>query len=409
MLTRLAWRSIWRHKRRTLITVSSIGFGLACAVFLIALGNGVYSQMVNDAVRMQAGHITLEHPAYREAPAVDLSLTNLSVLRRRIEKLPGVERTKLLILGQGVARSGAGAVGVFVMGVEPAVEEKTSPLAKNIVAGRYLEDKDGSLVMVGSKLARRLRLRQGKKLVLTTNDAHGELVEELYRVKGIFETGADEIDGYLIQAPLPFIRRLYSMPADSATQLGVVLHEPGSQSDLLPKIRKLVKDEPVEVYPWQEILPELAAYIQLDGGSNLVYQGLLLFLILFTIFNTILMSVMEREHEFAVLMAIGTQPAQLKYQLLMESAYIGLIGCGLGLLIGGGASYAVQVWGLDISSFLKEGMTVSGFAISSDMHAKLSASLLLGLGGIVFAATLLLSLIPMRRATAISLAEILRQ
>jgi ABC-type lipoprotein release transport system permease subunit len=94
--------------------------------------------MINDAVRMQAGHITLEHPDYRDAPSVDLFVTNLFSLRTKIEKLSEVERTKLLISGEGVARSGAGAVGVSVMGVEPSVEMITSPLAKNISAGDYL-------------------------------------------------------------------------------------------------------------------------------------------------------------------------------------------------------------------------------------------------------------------------------
>ncbi len=408
MIIRLAWRSIWRHRRRTIITVCSIGFGLACAVFSIALGDGVYSQMTSDAVRMQAGHITLEHPDYREAPSVDLWVANPAMLRARIEKLPEIDHTKLLILGQGVARSGYGAVGVSIMGVEPSREEGTSPLARKIIEGGYLEDTDGSLVVVGKKLARRLKLKKSKKLVLTTNDASGALVEELYRVKGIFETGSEEIDGYFLQAPLRVIRRLYGMPPDSATQLGVMLHEPGMQKSALQKIRKIIHSESAKAYPWQEILPELADYIRLDRGSNLIFQGILLFLILFTIFNTILMSVLERQHEFAVLLALGTQPSLRKRQVLTESAFIGLIGCAVGLILGGSAAYAVQIWGWDISSFLKEGMTVSGFAVSTDMHAEVTASLLLWLGGIVFGATLLLSLIPMRRAARVPIADTLR-
>jgi len=408
MIIRLAWRSIWRHRRRTIITVSSIGFGLACAIFLIALADGVYDQMINDAVRMQAGHITLEHPDYRDAPSVDLFITNLSSLRTEIEKLPEVERTKLLISGQGVARSGAGAVGVSVMGVEPAVEKMTSPLARNIIAGDYLDEKDGSWVVIGSKLARRLKLKKGKKLVITTNDASGALVEELYRVKGIFETGSEEIDGYFIQAPLKAARSLYGLPPNAAIQLGVILHDPEKQREVLQKIKKMVNNKPIKAYPWQDILPELATYIRIDGGSNRIFQGILLFLILFTIFNTILMSVLEREREFAVLLALGTKPAELKGQVLVESAFIGLIGCFIGLLFGGTIAYAVQIWGWDISSFLQEGITVSGFAISTEMHAKVTASLLLSLGLIVFAATLLLSLIPMRRATHVRIADVLR-
>lgn len=408
MVIRLAWRSIWRHRRRTIITVSSIGFGLACAVFLIALGDGVYEQMTNDAVRMQAGHITLEHPDYRHAPAVDLFVLDLSTLRTQIEEMPEVEGTKLLTLGQGVARSGAGAVGVSVMGVEPSVEKISSPLAGKIIAGDYLEDTDGAMVVIGSKLAKRLKLKKGKKLVITTNNAAGELVEELFRVKGIYETGSEEIDGYFIQAPLKAICHLYGMPKNSATQLGIILHDPDTQREILRKIKRMLTGKPIKGYPWQEILPELASYIKIDRGSNLIFQGILIFLILFTIFNTIYMSVIERQREFAVMMAIGTEPSELKMQVLVETAFIGLIGCILGLLLGGSGAYFVQIYGWDISSFLKEGMSVSGFAISTDMHAKVSASLLVWLGGIVFGSTLLLSLIPMRRATHVHIADVLR-
>lgn len=122
-LFKLSWRSIWRHKRRTVITAFSIALGLTLAIFFTALNEGVYYQMTNDAVRMQAGHITLEHPHYRDAPAVDLFVENVTALRRKIAPLKGVERTKLLINGQGVARSALDAVGVGIMGIEPSVEK----------------------------------------------------------------------------------------------------------------------------------------------------------------------------------------------------------------------------------------------------------------------------------------------
>jgi len=407
MIIQLAWRSIWRHKRRTIITVVSIGFGLALAIFLIAWGNGVYSQMVHDAVRINAGHITLEHPDYRDAPSIDLYIDHLKKIRTEIEAIPEVEQTKLLVLGQGVAKSGSGSVGVSIIGIEPSVELKNSPIARKIISGKYLRDDDKSMVIGGRKLFKRLKLRKGKKLVLTSNDISGDLVESLYRVRGIFELGSEEVDGYLLQAPIAYIRRFYRMPPESATQLGVILRDPELMETALEKIR-VIAGKGIKAYPWQEILPSLASYIQMDRASNFVFQGFLIFLILFTIFNTILMSIIERQHEFAVLFAIGARGFHIKLQLLMESAFIGLIGCFLGLLVGGSAAYAMQIWGIDISSLYKEGVTISGFAVNTKMHAKLTMSLLAWLGGIVFFATILLSLIPIRRINKISVVDTLR-
>ncbi len=408
MIARLAWRSIWRNRRRTLITVLSMGFGLACTVFFIAIGEGVYAQLIDQVVRMQAGHITMENPSYRDAPAVDLWIKAPESLRSQIERLPQVERTKLIIMGQGIARSGSGDVSATLMGIEPSVELDTSPLVRHIVAGRYLADDDGPWVVIGSGLAKRLRLEVGKKMVLTTNDAAGNLVDVLCRVRGIFETGSVEMDGYFIQAPIDFARRLFGLPEEGATQLGVVLRIPEAQESILREARLMVAEQDIAVLPWQEIVPEIASYIKLDKGSNLIFQAILVFLILFTIFNTILMSVLERQREFAVLLALGTKPVQLRLQILMESAYLGLIGCALGLLVGGLAAWAAQVWGIDLSSLLEEGFTISGFAVSAKMHARVTTGLLLGTAGLVFGATLILSLIPMRRATRLSIVDQLR-
>ena len=321
LIFRISWRSIWRNRRRTWITVSAIAFGLALAVFFIAFGDGVYNQLIDDATRMQGGHFTLEHPDYREAPAVDLFVGGVSGLRERLEGLDGVLGTKALVLGQGVARSGHGAVGVSVMGVEPSLEAASSPLAGGIVDGSYLEEGDGRKVVLGAKLARRLELRTGKKLVIATNDASGEIVEELFRVKGTFEIGADEVDAYLVQIPLESARRLYGLGQEDATQVGVLLSDPGRRPAVMAAARELLPAG-VALRTWEEVMPELANYIRVDRGSNLVFQGIIVFLSLFTIFNTILMSVLERTRELAMQLALGVSASLLRLQVVVESTGI---------------------------------------------------------------------------------------
>ncbi len=408
MIVRLAWRSIWRNRRRTLITMVSIALGLAIAIFFIAMAEGVYSQIVDEAVRMQAGHVTLENPAYQTAPSVDLTITVPGDLRERIQRMDTVDQTKLLILGQGVANSGAGGVGVSMMGVEPSAEKRTSPLARHIILGSYLEDEDNRKVVLGEHLAKQLKVQVGNKVVLTTNNAQGQLVEELCRVKGLFRTGSNEIDGYLIQIPIAFARQVFGLGDHDATQLGILLKRPDAQKAVMDAIEPLCRGRGIAVLGWQEVLPEVASYIRLDRVSNWVFQGLLFMIILFTILNTLLMSVVEREREFAVLQALGTPVTQLQGQLLMESVFIGSLGCLLGMIVGGASSLALQVWGWDMASLMPEGVTISGFAISTTIHALLTPDILLWTAGIVLAATLLLSLAPMRRVARVQLAETLR-
>lgn len=411
LVVRLAWRSLWRHRRRTLITVVSIGLGLACVVFFLSLANGMYRQLVGDAVRMQAGHLTLEDAGYREAPAVALRVRDVDARRRRIAAVPGVVATKLLVSGQGVASSATGTTGVTILGVEPDVEARYSPLARRLVAGAWLDaDAGGPVprVLVGALLAERLGLAPDRKLVLTTNDVAGQLTETLVRVQGIFRTGGEDVDGYLVVAPLGAARRVFGLEPDAATQLGVLLADPDAAPRVAAAIRGLVPDPGVAVLRWQEVLPDLAAFIRIDRTGDRIFQGLLLFLILFTIFNTLLMSVLERTREFAVQLALGTPPRLLRLQLLLESMFLGLLGCGLGIAVGGALALWVQAYGWDLRSLYREGLTVSGFAVDTVMRAHPTPRLVLGLAAIVFVATLLASLPPMRRAVRVRIAEVLR-
>jgi len=408
MVGRLAWRSIWRNRRRTIITVSSIGMGVAMAVFFISMADGVYAQLIDDVARMQAGHITLEHPAYRQAARVSLLVTHARALQRRIASLDGVAFTKRLIVGQAIARSAASTVGVVLNGVEPSVESRHSPLAAHMVSGDYLADGDGADAVIGRDLATRLNLAVGKKLVLTTNDVDGSLVDELCRIKGIFASGSEDIDGHFVQVPLAFAGRTFHVPDDAATQIGVVLARPGDQAAVMREIRQAVAGQDVAVRPWQEIQPEIASYIRLDRGSNWIFQALLVILVLFTIFNTVLMSVLERQREFAMLLALGTRPADVRWQVFVETGYLAVMGCALGVLVGGGLAWLLEVRGLDLRTFYPHGVTISGFAIDPILRASVSARTLGITTGIVMAAILGLGLIPMRQATRLRIVDWLR-
>lgn len=407
LIIRVSWRSIWRNRRRTWITLSAIALGLALAVFVISFAEGVYNQLIDDATRMQGGHFTLEHPQYREAPAIDLFVKNVSELRAKLEALEGVLGTKALILGQGVVTSGSGGVGVAIMGVEPEVEVHTSPLANRITAGSYLEAGDTRKIVIGAKLAERLKLRIGKKLVITTNDASGEIVEELFRVKGTFEIGSDEVDTYMVQIPLRFARMLYGLGDDDATQLGVLLADAHERPAAMVATRRFIP-KAIALRTWEEVMPNLANYVRVDRGGNLVFQGTIIFLSLFTIFNTILMSVLERTRELAIQLALGVSAFLLRLQIVIESALLGALGSTIGVSLGGALSYWMQVEGLDLSRFYSEGVDVSGFAVDTLVYADVTLELLASMWLLVFFATVVLSLIPGRQISRIAVADVLR-
>jgi ABC-type lipoprotein release transport system permease subunit len=408
MIVRLAWRSLWRYRRRNVITVSAIVVGTALALFFVTMADGTYKKLIDEAVRMGAGYVTVEHREYGEDLAIGLTVDGVPGLFEEALGIPGVTGVKALIQGQAVISTGSGSAGVGFIGVDPEAERGVSPLAQKIVEGRYLEPGDERGIIVGVRLAERLKLEPGKKMVVTANDAQGELVNEMLRVTGVFRTGMEEADGFLVQVPLDVARRIFRIGPEAATRVGLVLASPKDQSRVLEDLRRRLAGRDVAVRPWQEIMPDLAGFMTVDKGFNYVFQMIIMFIIGFTILNTILMSVLERTREFATLMAIGTSPLRLRLQVAVESLFLGLLGTGFGLLIGGGISWYFQVHGIDFSGIYSDDTTIVGYAIDPLIKNHVSVDAFALVGGFVLALTLIIGLYPAWRAARISLPDVLR-
>lgn len=404
-----AWRSLWRNKRRTFLTTAAIVFGLELALTFLTMGNGVYRKVINDAARIYGGHFTVEHTDYRAAPAIGLTVSVPTPMRESIESLSGVVSTRAQVQGQGMVRSSRGATGVVILGVEPAAEKKTSPIADNMVAGHYLEPNSSRKIIVGQKLAQRLKVRPGKKLVLAANSATGELVEELFRVEGIFEMGSPEMDGYLVQIPISDARRFYHLQPEEASALAVLVADPADFSEALQATRDLVPKIAV-VRPWDEILTSVASFIRLDRTSNITINTFIVLMGLFTIWNTILMSVLERTREFAVMLALGTEVKWVRLQVLAEGIWIGFLGCGIGLTCAFLTGHWMETVGIDFSAFMEEvdGQTVAGFKFPTHVYGKIWWEMYAAFGGLVMGATVLMSTVASRHIKKIDVANVLR-
>ncbi|HSB21294.1 MAG TPA: FtsX-like permease family protein [Anaeromyxobacteraceae bacterium] len=407
MLLSLSWRSLWRHRRRTLLTASSIGLSLALTVFFVALSDGFYGNLVQGVVRLEAGNLSVERPDYHDAPEAGLVVDGVPALRARLAAIPGVVGTKALVLADGVASGSSGGAAVRIVGVEPAVERAISPIARKLVAGAYLGAAGGRDVIVGAALARRLSLKVGARLVLTTGAASGDLAEQLFRVGGIFRTGSEELDGHLVQVPIDAARALLGLRPEQATRVGVLLADGHPEAAARAAVAA-VAGAGLAVRTWQEVLPDLAAFIRVDTASNYGLDTMLLLLAGFTIFNTLLMSVLERRREFGVMMALGTTPRRVQAQVLVESALLAILACALGLLVGGGAAVLGGWLGIDVRSFASSGLDVGGFAIDPILRPHLSAALALGLTTTVLVAVVLMALVPIRSIPRIQPTEAMR-
>ena len=393
---KLAWRSLWRNKRRTLIAWISMGLGVALVVFAESVRRGAFEQLVDRAVRLQGGHVCLQHPDYQAEPAPDRVIGGVARLCRQIQAVDGVAHARALVFGPALVKTGAGAVGVMIVGVEPEAEQATSPISRQMVSGRFLEAGDGPAILIGSELARQLRVGPGNKAVVAASTVSGQLAEQLAHVAGVFRMGTPEMDGYVVQVPLRFARELFEMEADQATRIGVMVSDPVRLDQALRQIRPLVDGERTAVLGWPEVMPEVASFIHLYNAANVVQKALLLVLVLFSVFNTLLMSVLERQKEFAVQLALGTPLRLLQRQVFVESVLLGIMGCAFGLAAGGALAAWARVQGIDLSLFMKEGVNLSGFTYDLILRPHPTPAILLWVGSWVFGATMLLCIYPLR-------------
>ena len=409
LITKIGWRSIWRNKRRTLISLFSIIIGTGIPIFFVCIAWGFYAGLIDDVARLMSGHITYEHVEYRNSPSNDLWVDDIQKINKILNNNAEVLSTKQIVNLQGVAHTAKGSVGISLMGIEPEKEITISFLPETVIEGNYLSKEDGRWVVVGDQLAENLNISVGKKFVFTTSDIKGDLVEELFRVKGIFKTGSKEIDGHFVQSDIEIARKIAGLGSDAVSQLGIIVKNPDTHENFLQDLQKSLAKKNGVFLSWQKIMPDVATTIRMDRTAISSFMIMLVVIVLFTMFSTILMSTLERKREFASLLAIGTQQKELKIQIFIETIFFGLIACPLGALLGIG--FAKWVEGYDMMNVVggkSEDMSVGGFGMDTIITPLFSAPLILQISIFFFLALQLLSILPIYLISRISITDELR-
>ena len=409
LITKIGWRSIWRNKRRTLISLFSIIIGTGIPIFFVCIAWGFYAGLIDDVARLMSGHITYEHVEYRNSPSNDLWVDDIQKINKTLNNNAEVLSTKQIVNLQGVAHTAKGSVGISLMGIEPEKEITISFLPETVIEGNYLSKEDGRWVVVGDQLAENLNISVGKKFVFTTSDIKGELVEELFRVKGVFKTGSKEIDGHFVQSDIEIARKIAGLGSDDVSQLGIIVKNPDTHENFLQDLQKSLAKKNGVFLSWQKIMPDVATTIRMDRTAISSFMIMLVVIVLFTMLSTILMSTLERKREFASLLAIGTQQKELKIQIFIETIFFGLIACPLGALLGIGIAKWVE--GYDMMNVVggKAGdMSVGGFGMDTIITPLFSAPLILQISIFFFLAVQLLSIFPMYFISRISITDELR-
>jgi ABC-type lipoprotein release transport system permease subunit len=273
-------------------------------------------------------------------------------------------------------------------------------LEPEIIEGRYLKDNEKRGVLIGANLARRLKTSVGGKAVVTAQDASGQISSQLVRVRGIFRTGVSEMDGYLAQVSLPLARALLGV-AEGATQLAVFLENEKHQARIKEQIEPLVSAPKTAVFDWQDVMPDLVLFVQMDNAGGYIFIGIIMVVVALGILNTVLMSVLERTREFGLMVALGMNPRRLLVLVVLETTLLSMVALGFGALLGYGAHLYLSTYGFDMGFASQEQLTAAGAVFDSVLYSELAPVRVLVLVGIVFSVTLAVGIYPAVRASRV--------
>lgn len=342
VILNLAWRNLWRNRRRTWLTAGAIAFATILLVVWVPIQFGAYEILIDSSLRVFPGHAQIQSPGYQEKQKIRNVIDNAEVLAntlRQNRKYPGVATRAQ---GFALLSSGTRSYGAQVVGVEPGHEGDISSIPGLVKEGRYLSGIDAQEIVIGSALARNLKISIGDEITVLGGGRDGSVAAAILPVVGIFSSGSNDLDRFFSEIPLHTFQHIFSM-RNSAHTIAVVAKSVDDQPELLESLNKAVAGyDHLVVLGWEQLMPGLKEGIQVDKVSGFIFYGILIAVVIFSILNTFLMSVLERTREFGLMLALGSRPKRIATLMMVESAVLTLIGLAIGLVIGGALVYWVH-------------------------------------------------------------------
>jgi len=408
-LSPLARRNLRRNKRRTLITAFSVAFGVLLSVTFTASGDYSYTNMIDTSTAMGLGHLTVEPAGYNDSPSLDKRLVDAEGLEKGLLANPLVTAAHPRIMGQAMFASGAKNTGGMFIAIDPARESPDHNLfLRSIEEGELTADPAARSVVIGRRMAERLNLRIGKKIVITVTDKDGEMVGELGRVTGIFRTGDDATDSSLVLLPIAGIRKTLRYEPGAATLIAISIEDQRRTDQVRRELELAIGQPGIEVLSWRQTQADLAGLIAIDRASNYLMQFLVGLLIAAGILNTLLMSVLERTREFGMMMAIGMSPGQVMRLVLAESLWIGVLGIVSGIVLTAPWYIYMARVGIDLGQLVGDDYSAGGVLVDPVLKFRLFRESALAIVVAIFTLTMASGLYPAWRAGRITPVESLK-
>jgi ABC-type lipoprotein release transport system permease subunit len=390
---KMAWRNLWRNRRRTLITVASVFFAVFFALIMRSLQLGSYDHMFRNVIESYTGYLQIQHEDFWDNKTIDNLFEYTPVVEQTVMKDNNALATVQRFESFALASSGTLTKGVLVMGIDPEKEKYLSNVRGKLVKYRLSEEniaklritdlpeklkkefdlfkgnaysgktsmmielgigtKDSAAFMpviekftscetgyiktgepgalIGDKLATFLKIEIGDTLVLIGQGYHGTTAAGTFRIAGIVKLPTPDLDNKIVYLPVDICQEFYNAPG-MLTSLAVSINTNNDREieRMISSLRSDLKS-PLKVTGWREMNELMINQMDADSKSGIVMIGILYLVIAFGIFGTVLMMTAERRREFGVLVAVGMQKSRLASVIILEMIYIGIMGIAAGI------------------------------------------------------------------------------
>ena len=402
MLLILAWRNIWRNKKRSLIIIAAIAAGLLSGLFASAVMFGVFESLVNSTIDRDLGHIQIHSSKFEDEKLLADTIPDYQFILQVIKNQEFVSGVSPRIVLEGMGSSATTSTGLRIVGINPANEKTVTTIYKRIVAGNYFEEEKKNQILIGKKLADDLGISENSKIVLSFQDFEGNIIYGAFRVSGIFETESsvfDKMNVFLEENDLFSLLNVEPVYHEVAIRLNSVQNVDSVHANLSNELSDL------SVKSWKELAPELKLMDEMIGLELNIFLAIILFALLFGITNTMLMSVMERVREFGVLMAIGMKRRRVFAMIIIETILLSLVGGVIGIILASISIALVGDVGINLSAFT-EGFTA--YSISPVLYPILPISFYISISLMILITAIFSAFYPAIKAIKLKPAQAIR-
>lgn len=345
--SKYALYSLWRHARRTILSILGIGLGCGLCLFMVGFVRGESKMMLRAAAESGNGHFRVVPTEWGQTRDNDLRLPQWQETLDMLRATKGMEVITPHARKEGLLAFGTRTAGVEIVGVDSATEQSANRLVRHIAEGNYLSDDELGTTVVGRTITERLNVELGDELMVTIAGRDGEIQSAMLRIVGIVETGSEDMDATICHVNLEDLERLTGLTG--AGDLTAIIEKPKSLKRIAADIQNKLPQGCI-VLTWKEIVPELASGVKVDETWTKLTVLIVMIVVFLGIAGAQLTAVLERRREFAVLSALGMKNSRLIHIMFAEGLILGLLGGVLGLTIGVPLTYLIATKGIDFSA-----------------------------------------------------------